>query len=175
LQDLIGYGGLGVREELEEAFRGQVFASPLVELMVESGRTGKRNGRGYYIYEKGSKPRPDQSILSIVEESKKRSNIMPGGQPISISDGEILEMIFFPVVNEACRVMGEGIVARASDLDIASVLGMGFPNYRGGIVFWADSIGPGYIDASLSKWTETYGNFFRSSRYLEERAKKAIA
>lgn len=51
-------------------------------------------------------------------------------QPISISDQDILEMVFFPVINEACRVMDEGVVVRASDLDIASVLGMGFPKYR---------------------------------------------
>lgn len=47
-----------------------------------------------------------------------------------MSDQEIVEMVFFPVVNEACRVMDEGVVVRASDLDIASVLGMSFPSYR---------------------------------------------
>ena len=51
-------------------------------------------------------------------------------QPISVSDQEILEMILFPVVNEACRVLDEGVVVRASDLDVASVLGMSFPSYR---------------------------------------------
>jgi enoyl-CoA hydratase/3-hydroxyacyl-CoA dehydrogenase len=47
-----------------------------------------------------------------------------------VSDQDIVEMIFFPVINEACRVMDEGVVIQASDLDIASVLGMGFPKYR---------------------------------------------
>jgi len=51
-------------------------------------------------------------------------------QPVTLTDQDILEMIFFPVVNEACRVMDENVVIRASDLDIASVLGMGFPKYR---------------------------------------------
>lgn len=51
-------------------------------------------------------------------------------QPISVTDQEIVEMILFPVVNEACRVLDEGIVVRASDLDVASVLGMSFPSYR---------------------------------------------
>lgn len=53
-----------------------------------------------------------------------------GLQPISVSDKEIVEMVLFPVVNEACRVMEDGVVVRASDLDIASVLGMSFPSYR---------------------------------------------
>lgn len=47
-----------------------------------------------------------------------------------MSDREILEMVFFPVVNEACRVLDEGIVVRASDLDAACILGMSFPKYR---------------------------------------------
>lgn len=51
-------------------------------------------------------------------------------QPINITDKEIVEMILFPVVNEACRVLDEGVVVRASDLDTASVLGMSFPSYR---------------------------------------------
>lgn len=51
-------------------------------------------------------------------------------QPITVSDQEVVEMILFPVVNEACRVLEEGVVVRASDLDVASVLGMSFPSYR---------------------------------------------
>lgn len=47
-----------------------------------------------------------------------------------MTDQEIVEMVLFPVVNEACRVLDEGMVVRASDLDVASVLGMSFPSYR---------------------------------------------
>jgi len=55
---------------------------------------------------------------------------MPGGKVVVVTDREILEMIFFPVVNEACRVLDEGIASKASDLDVSVVLGMGFPSYR---------------------------------------------
>uniref|UniRef100_A0A453NCW1 3-hydroxyacyl-CoA dehydrogenase C-terminal domain-containing protein n=1 Tax=Aegilops tauschii subsp. strangulata TaxID=200361 RepID=A0A453NCW1_AEGTS len=92
-------------------------------------------------------------------------------QLVTLSDQDILEMVFFPVVNEACRVMDENVVIRASDLDIASVLGMGFPKYRGGLIFWADTVGASYIHSKLSKWAEIYGDFFKPSSYLEERAK----
>lgn len=51
-------------------------------------------------------------------------------QIVDISDEEIVEMIFYGVVNEACRVLDEDVVVRSADLDIASVLGMGFPAYR---------------------------------------------
>ncbi|KAJ0090227.1 hypothetical protein Patl1_13270 [Pistacia atlantica] len=135
---------------------------------------GKNNGKGYYIHEKGSKPRPDPSVLPIIDECRRLTNIMPGGKPISVTDKEIVEMIFFPVVNEACRVLEEGVVVRASDLDIASVLGMSFPSYRGGIVFWADTVGAKHVYTSLKKWSEMYGNFYKPSRFLEERAMKGI-
>lgn len=175
LADVAGYGvSLAVKSIYASAFKGRTFESDLMELMVERGRYGKANGKGFYLYEKGSKPNPDPSARAIIQESIRRANVMPNGKPISISDQEILEMVFFPVINEACRVMDEGVVIRASDLDIASVLGMGFPKYRGGIVFWADTVGAGYIYTKLNKWTETYGGFYRPSRYLEERAKKNL-
>ncbi|WZY85908.1 hypothetical protein YC2023_032292 [Brassica napus] len=135
---------------------------------------GKINGRGYYIYQKGSKPKPDPSVLSVVEESRRLTNIMPGGKPITVTDKEIVEMILFPVVNEACRVLDEGVVIRASDLDVASVLGMSFPSYRGGVLFWADTVGPKYIYERLKRLSETYGDFFKPSKYLEEMAMRGM-
>ncbi|KAK9281916.1 hypothetical protein L1049_004824 [Liquidambar formosana] len=81
-------------------------------------------------------------------------------------------MIFFPVVNEACRLLAEGIAVKASDLDIAAVMGMGFPAYRGGIIFWANSLGSKYICSKLEKWSKIYGEFFKPCAYLVERASK---
>ncbi|XWS17283.1 hypothetical protein CRYUN_Cryun33cG0054100 [Craigia yunnanensis] len=175
LQDLAGYGvALAVGKEYEKAFPDRIFKSPLVEFLVKNGRNGKNNGKGFYNYEKGSKPKPDPSVLPIIEESRQHTKIMPGGKPLSVSDKEILEMVLFPVVNEACRVLHEGIVVRASDLDIASVLGMSFPSYRGGIVFWADTVGANHVYKSLKKWSEMYGSFYNPSKFLEERAIKGI-
>nr|KAJ0195247.1 hypothetical protein LSAT_V11C700351440 [Lactuca sativa] len=70
---------------------------------------------------------------------------MPQGKTVAMTDEEIVEMVLFPVVNEACCVLEEQIVVKASDLDIAFVLGMSFPSYRGGIVFWADVVGSKHI------------------------------
>ncbi|XP_040942847.1 fatty acid oxidation complex subunit alpha [Gossypium hirsutum] len=75
-----------------------------------------------------------------------------------VTDEEITKMVLFPTINEACRVLDEGVVARASDLDVASVLGMSFPSYcfgcSGGIMFWADTVGSKHIYLSLKKWSE---------------------
>ncbi|KAF9662538.1 hypothetical protein SADUNF_Sadunf18G0064600 [Salix dunnii] len=175
LQDLSGYGvAVAVGKEFANAFPDRTFQTPLVDLLIKNGRNGKNNGKGYYIYEKGSRPRPDPSVLPIIEESRRLANIMPNGKPINITDKEIVEMILFPVVNEACRVLDEGVVVRASDLDTASVLGMSFPSYRGGIVFWADLVGPKHVYDSLKKWSQRFGNFYKPSKFLEERATGGI-
>ncbi|CAM8990030.1 unnamed protein product [Rhodiola kirilowii] len=176
LQDLAGYGvAVAVGKEFSNAFPDRTFKSPLVDLLIKDGRNGKNNGKGYYIYKKGGKPQPDPSVLPIIQESQLITKLMPNGKPISITDKEVLEMILFPVVNEACRVLDEGVVVRASDLDIASVLGMSFPAYRGGIVFWADSVGANHIYKSLKKSSEAYGSFYKPCKYLEERANSGLA
>ncbi|CAM8993507.1 unnamed protein product [Rhodiola kirilowii] len=176
LQDLAGYGvAVAVGKEFSNAFPDRTFKSPLVDLLIKDGRNGKNNGKGYYIYKKGGKPQPDPSVLPIIQESQLITKLMPNGKPISITDKEVLEMILFPVVNEACRVLDEGVVVRSSDLDIASVLGMSFPAYRGGIVFWADSVGANHIYKSLKKSSEAYGSFYKPCKYLEERANSGLA
>ena len=73
--------------------------------------------------------------LSVELFVKQSSNLCAftstfGLQVANLSEKDIVEMIFFPVVNEACRVLAEGIAVKASDLDIAGVMGMGFPPYR---------------------------------------------
>ncbi|KAD6118977.1 hypothetical protein E3N88_10248 [Mikania micrantha] len=131
LEDLTGYGvANAVAIEFATVFPDRTFKSPVVDLLIKNGRKGKQNGKGYYIYKKGSRPKPDPMVLPIIEESRKLANLMPQGQPVYVTDQEIVEMVLFPVVNEACRLLEEQIVVRASDLDIASVLGMSFPSYR---------------------------------------------
>ncbi|KAL8225976.1 hypothetical protein R6Q57_018533 [Mikania cordata] len=175
LEDLTGYGvANAVAIEFATVFPDRTFKSPVVDLLIKNGRKGKHNGKGYYIYKKGSRPKPDPMVLPIIEESRKLANLMPQGQPVYVTDQEIVEMVLFPVVNEACRVLEEQIVVRASDLDIASVLGLSFPSYRGGIIFWADLVGSKHIYTSLKKWSEKYGNFYKPSRFLEERAMNGI-
>lgn len=87
-------------------------------------------------------------------------------KPGSMSDDDIVEFIFFPVVNEGCRVIAEGIVSKPSDLDVASVLGMGFPPFRGGLIHWADTVGAARIAQRLGEWAKTYGPLFTPCDYL---------
>ncbi|KAI3787694.1 hypothetical protein L2E82_00032 [Cichorium intybus] len=85
-----------------------------------------------------------------------------------LSEEDIMEMILFPVVNEACCIMEEGRVMKASDIDVASVVAMGFPAYRGGLVYWAHTLGSKYICSRLETWSNQYGRFFNPCAYLRK-------
>ncbi|KAL6534994.1 hypothetical protein OROHE_013048 [Orobanche hederae] len=116
------------------AFSGRRCRSSFPRLKFPNNNSPKKvfpkiNGKGSYIYKKGRKPKPEFSVLSIIEESRRLTNIMPRGKAISVTDEEVIKMILFPVVNEACRVLDDGVI-EASNLYVASLLGMSFPSRR---------------------------------------------
>lgn len=82
---------------------------------------------------------------------------------------DIINFIFFPVVNEGCRVIAEGIVDKPADLDVASVMAMGFPAARGGLVFWGDHVGAKTVCATLRRLAAALppvAGFFEPCEYL---------
>jgi 3-hydroxyacyl-CoA dehydrogenase len=112
--------------------------SRLPDRVCELGRFGQKTGKGFYRYEPGSrKPIPDPEVQEIIE--KYRSEI--GVKPRPISDEEIVERCMYALANEGARILEEGIALRASDIDMVYLTGYGFPPYRGGPMFYADSVG----------------------------------
>ncbi|CAA7388848.1 unnamed protein product [Spirodela intermedia] len=173
--DLVGFGvAIATTMQYLQSFPERCYRSVLLLLMMEDKRGGEATRKGFYTYDDRRKAMPDPELKKYVEESRKTAGITPDPKLMKVSDNEIVEMIFLPVVNEACRVLEEGIVTKASDLDIASIMGMGFPPYRGGIMFWADSLGAKYIHSRLEQWSNIYGDFFKPSAYLAERAAKGL-
>ncbi|GAV76753.1 3HCDH_N domain-containing protein, partial [Cephalotus follicularis] len=86
--------------------------------------------KGFYSYDDKRKASPDPELKDYVEKSRSISGVSIDPRLVKLSEKDIVEMILFPVVNEACRVFAEGISVKASDLDIAAVMAMGFPPYR---------------------------------------------
>ncbi|TVU20971.1 hypothetical protein EJB05_30578 [Eragrostis curvula] len=175
LADLVGFGvALATGMQYLENFPDRVYKSMLIPLMMEDKRAGEATRKGFYKYEDKRKATPDPDIVKYIEQSRSMAGITPNPELMKLSEKDIAEIVFFPVINEACRVLDEGIAVKASDLDIASIFGMGFPPYRGGVMFWADSIGAKYIHDKLEEWTKRYGGFFKPCSYLAERAAKGI-
>jgi 3-hydroxyacyl-CoA dehydrogenase len=88
----------------------------------------------------------------------------------SFSDQEILHRILFASVNEACKILSEGIARSASDIDAAWLNGYGFPRHRGGLLFWADTLGASAIYAQVAAWAEELGARWEPAPLLREYA-----
>lgn len=171
LCDLVGFGvGVATGKQYVEHFPERVYKSMLLSLMIEDKRVGEATRKGFYVYNDRRKASPDPEVKNYIEKARNMSGVSVDLKLTKLSDKEIIEMIFFPVVNEACRVYAEGIAVKAADLDIAGVMGMGFPAYRGGVMFWADSIGSKYICSRLEEWSNKYGGFFKPCAYLADKA-----
>ncbi|KAL6769994.1 ECH3 [Auxenochlorella protothecoides x Auxenochlorella symbiontica] len=176
LGDLVGLDvSLFVGKSYLEAFPERIYRSALVPLLNEAGRLGEKAKKGWYVFDDKRKARPDPALAEIVLKSRKRSGLSGNAAfAAKLSDQDIAEFVFFPVINEACRVVAEGIVDKPADLDVATVMSMGFPAYRGGVVFYGDIVGADYVVRRLKQWATQYkaqAGFFEPCEYLLAAAK----
>ncbi|PYN88314.1 MAG: 3-hydroxyacyl-CoA dehydrogenase [Candidatus Rokuibacteriota bacterium] len=118
--------------------KGRGVKAPVADRICELGRFGQKTGAGYFKYEKGDRtPIPDPEVEKIIVDVATSMGITR--RPIG--DDEILQRLLYPMVNEGAQILEEKIAIRASDIDVIWVYGYGWPVYRGGPMFWADSIG----------------------------------
>ncbi len=127
--------------------------SPLLERLVAQGRLGQKAGKGFYRYE-GRTRIADPEVVALIEDISREQ----GRERRYISDGEILDRLLHPLINEGARIVAEGIAIRAADIDVVYVNGYGFPAYKGGPMFWAEQIGLDKVVATLRKLAPTHGS-----------------
>lgn len=121
--------------------------SEIADALCEAGRFGQKTGKGYYKYEAGSRSAlPDPEVEKLIDETLARL----GRKKRAVSDEEILERMMYPMINEGAKILEEGIAARPSDIDVVWLYGYGWPIYRGGPMFWADTVGLKHIADRLS-------------------------
>ncbi|KAG8372936.1 hypothetical protein BUALT_Bualt12G0118900 [Buddleja alternifolia] len=131
LCDLVGFGvAIATGGQFVLNFPERTYKTMVIPLMQEDKRAGESTRRGFYAYDEKRKASPDPEIKKYIDKAREISGVTIDPKLTKLSDKDIVEMIFFPVVNEACRVLAEGIAVKASDLDISAVMGMGFPPYR---------------------------------------------
>ena len=128
--------------------------SSLADRVCEMGRFGQKTKAGWYLYEEGSRaPIPDPEIEKLIIEASKELGI----ERREIGEQEILERCFYPLVNEGAKILEEGLALRASDIDTIWIHGYGFPRYRGGPMFWADTVGLGTIHEAMQRFHAEQG------------------
>jgi 3-hydroxyacyl-CoA dehydrogenase len=140
---------------------------PIADRIVEAGRLGQKNGKGWYRYEPGDRtPHPDPEVARIITETAAELGIAQH----TFTDEEILKRMLFASVNEACKILDEGKALRASDIDVMWLYGFGFPRYRGGLMFWADGIGVREVYNQIAAWHQRYGERWAPSPLLRRLA-----
>jgi len=127
--------------------------SQTADLLCEQGRFGQKTGAGWYDYQAGDRtPQPS----AWVDEMIVRHSQDLGMPRRAISDAEIVERLVYALVNEGARILDEGIALRASDIDMVYLSGYGFPLFRGGPMFYADTVGLPQVLAAIEKYARGY-------------------
>jgi 3-hydroxyacyl-CoA dehydrogenase len=129
-------------------------------------RWGQKKRAGFYDYDDKRRPSPSPVVQQIIEDFAAKQGV----QRREISDQEIVERTLYTMVNEGAKILEEGMAQRASDIDVVWVYGYGWPVYRGGPMFWADSEGLPKILEGLRRQQERLGGDFSLSPLLVQKA-----
>ena len=153
LLDQVGLDTAGhVASVLRAAFGERAGATvDVLETLVSAGRLGRKSASGFYRYRNGKRQSTDNEIYNLVGAKDARD--VP---PETLQERMILAM-----VNESALCLEEGVVAQPRDIDIAMVMGTGFPPFRGGLLRYADEIGVPVVADRLSRLAEAHGGRFR--------------
>jgi 3-hydroxyacyl-CoA dehydrogenase/enoyl-CoA hydratase/carnithine racemase len=164
LYDLVGldtsvYAGMVIYQ----AFPDRIVGSPLVPAMVKQGRLGQKSGRGFFSYQnKKGRAEEDPELEKLIAPYRKSTK--------KFSRDELMQRLFLPMLLEATRMLAEGIVRDVRDVDLGLIFGLGFPPFKGGLLYWADTIGAAKL-LEMIKPFEPLGPRFQPTPLLIEMAK----
>jgi 3-hydroxyacyl-CoA dehydrogenase len=138
--------------------------------LCERGWFGQKTGGGYYTYESGSRvPIVNPEVNAIVENASSEKGITRR----SIEANEIVDRLMYALINEGASILAEGVAQRASDIDVIYAAGYGFPRYRGGPMFYAQTIGLANVVEGIKHYSnQAHGEHWQLSPFLSDLAQK---
>jgi len=145
---------------MQEAFGDRMTTPDGLEGLVADDRKGRKNGRGFYLYEDGRKGGVDESVYAAIGVASHKA-----------MDRELIqERVGLQFINEAARCLEEGILRSARDGDVGAIFGLGFPPFTGGPFSYVDTVGAKEIVAKLESLAEEHGSRFEPANILKEHA-----
>ena len=169
MQDIAGIDvGARIRQYLASIGKSRAEGpqSEIPDQLYEMGRYGQKTGAGWYKYDApGSRNRtPDP----LIEELANKAAAKRGIRRRPIDDDEIVARITTALANEGARVLEDGYATRASDIDVVYVYGFGFPRYRGGPMFYADTVGLPTVLSRVREYRARFGDYWQPAPLLEQ-------
>jgi 3-hydroxyacyl-CoA dehydrogenase len=157
-----------VKQEIKHLEKPGV-RKPLVhDKLYQMGRLGQKTGAGWYRYDENRKAMPDPEVDALIEETAREAGIPRH----PIASEEIIERCVYIMINEGARILEEGYALRASDIDTIYMTGYGFPAYRGGPMWYADTVGLPKVYARIREFQAQHGDLWKPSVLLAQLAEE---
>lgn len=151
-----------------EGWKGR-YAADYMDRITDLGRYGQKTGRGFYIYEEGSRiGKPDPEVLQIIENVRGEKGIVPR----ALDETSIMKRYMAAMINESARVVEEGIALRPLDVDITMIYGYGFPRWRGGPLKYADMMGVQSVLDDIRSFESENTDFWKPAQLLVDLAER---
>jgi 3-hydroxyacyl-CoA dehydrogenase / enoyl-CoA hydratase / 3-hydroxybutyryl-CoA epimerase len=150
-------------ETMHEAFGARFAPAPALGALESGQRLGRKNEKGFYVYEKGREKHPDPEIYKELES-------VIGAERTALGASAIRDRCVLPMINEAARILDDGIARSPGDVDLAMITGTGFPPFRGGLLRYADRIGLDTVVEKLSALEAVHGERFTPAPFLRRKA-----
>jgi len=132
------------------------------------GRYGQKTGAGWYKYDENRQPAPDPDVANWVKQWAAEQGIAQR----KVSPEEILERCIYALVNEGARILEGGYALRAADIDIIYINGYGFPAYRGGPMWYADTVGLRKVYDRVLEFHRQHGELWEPAPLLKQLAEQ---
>ena len=171
LADVVGIDvGVKVAESLENGYGARMKVAEILQELHQNHKNllGKKSNLGFYNYDKNNKITTQNLAIYEILDSIKGQIKVPEG---NIDDSEIIERCILTMINEASKCLEENVVKNARYLDMAMIMGAGFPPFRGGVLRYADKLGLQNIVKKLQNFEKKYGERFAVSKLLLEMEK----
>jgi 3-hydroxyacyl-CoA dehydrogenase len=157
-----------VRQESKHLVKPGVRRPLVHDKLYEMGRLGQKTGAGWYRYDENRRPAADPEVLALIERTAQAAGIPRR----TISTGEILDRCLLVMINEGARILEEGYALRAADIDVVYLTGYGFPTYRGGPMWYADSIGLKEVYGRIERLHQRHGELWEPAPLVKRLAEQ---
>ncbi|MFY9608663.1 MAG: 3-hydroxyacyl-CoA dehydrogenase NAD-binding domain-containing protein, partial [Blastocatellia bacterium] len=166
--DLAGLDvGWRIRKEYKDA-QHEVRGLKVADRLCEMGRFGQKTGAGYYRYDENRRAIPDPEVEKLAEQVAAENGITRR----TIGAEEIVERTIYALINEGAKILEEGYALRAVDIDIIYINGYGFPAWRGGPMWYGDTVGLARVYSRVCEFHEQMGEAWKPAPLLKQLAEQ---